>query len=650
MVAVAPGPCATDLHRRYEPPRYLFSTSQRASVLLCVVLLHMLSVFYLTAMFIVYWVLPPSEMCIFHVYSRRLSLGTSMTLWILHVHGIVLVFAPRYHRTERSCCIWRHRWYRLAFGRYGPFGLYGPLYSVRLASKLVLQLPMQIFRAYQMSQLLTTPMSAFACTLVLGLRCSVLPVLLRLPSPHARRWTPAIFEAVVDFTLSTGIPLCLIFPALQEYYLAGNKYVVQNHVWLNQSLMLGRFVAMTSFFDVFASSFFFVTSYFSLVTLNHGIRVMKGHYMQHRTSLEQGLEITARIELRTRLVQRSYKVFWCVAVSTSAVLTAVAITSLYRSPCPTGCKLQTYPWFALECTCIMFTLNCKHQGVGDVDLFIRSHLRHVFDLSILQCPLPRGLAPATMRSLDNVYALALDATSTIAWDVPRDAMPPSLYAVYLYNMPMPSLPTAIADAWPNLQYLFLRNLGFAQNKTLGRWPQLSRLFLVGLNLSDAPLEALAPTLTQIVLDNNALSVLPTPLLSLPQLTMLSLINNSISVLPFTALPPTLRNIYLGGNPIHAVPANLSFDLLVSTRLNLRDTPFCNQLLMYNASRHASWALSPIERNIVAIGADQICGHACNVGCHDYQIGNGQCNLPCFTPACAFDKGDCVDYVFPLDEM
>ncbi|KDO17064.1 hypothetical protein SPRG_17513 [Saprolegnia parasitica CBS 223.65] len=657
MVAVVPslGPRAADVVWRYDPPEYLFSSFQRASVLLCVALLHALSVFYLMAMLIVYWMLPPSEMRIFNIYSRQLSFGVSMALGLLHLHGIGLVLVPHEHRDERrhersGCCIWHHRWYRLAFGRYGPFGLYGPLYSVRLACKLVLQLPMQIYRAYQMSRLLTTPTLAFACTFVLGLRCSILPALLRLPSAHARRWTPAVFEAMIDFTLSTGIPLCLIYPALHDYYLAGNKDMAQNHIWLNRSILLGRFVAMTSLLDVFASSFFFVTSYFSLVALNHGIRVSKGHYVQHRKSLEHGLEISARIETQTWLVQRSNKVFWLVALSASAVLIGVASTSLYRAPCPSGCKLQTYPWFALECTCIMFTLNCKQHDVGDVDAFVAANLTHVFDLSILQCHLPHGLSATTMRSLENVYALALDATATVSWDVPRDAMPSSLFAVYLYNMAMPSLPTAIADAWPNLQYLFLRNLGFGQNKSVGHWPQLSQLFLVGLNLTDAPLEALAPTLTEVVLDNNALRELPLALFSLPQLTILSLINNSISELPFTALPPTLRHVYLGGNPIQHVPANLSLELFLSARLDLRDTPFCNRLLTYDAARHAAWALSPIERDIVAMGAEDLCGRACNVGCHPYQIGNGQCNLPCFTPACAFDEGDCVDYVFPLDEV
>ncbi|OQR97528.1 hypothetical protein ACHHYP_10728 [Achlya hypogyna] len=631
--------------------RYVFSPTQRRLVLFCICCLHALTAFFLAALCFVYWVLPPSEEVVFGIYNRRVSLSTTTCLFFLHVHGMYLILwphgpgrvSPETSAPQKRRFPWHHRWYRLVFSRYGPLGLYGPLYSVRVAAKLLCQLPMQVYTAYQMSCLLTTPASAFLCSFVLGLNCSVLPVLLHLPSAYARRWAPATFQAVTDFALSTGIPLALVLPAVTEYYILGDKSVSTDHVWLNRNVMLGRFIAMTSLFDVFAFSLFFFMCYFSLVTLNYGIRVRKGHQLEHRQSLALGMALSTRIETQGWAVRGIPILFYALALTTSAVLVGVAAASLWRRPCAPGCKLQTYPWFALDCTCIMYSLNCLQSPIDDIDVFIQTQLRDVFDLSVQQCHLPHGLAATTMRVLTNIYSLSLDTTSTIDWDISSEVMPPSLFAIYVSNMPMPWLPRALDHSVIKAQYVFLRNLSFSGNKTLGGWPDLTRLFANGLGLLELPTEARARTLTQVGLDNNALTELPIDVLGLPLLTSLSLINNSITRVVLASLPKVVRNVYLNGNPITTI--DVPFELLRSYRLSLRDTPFCNRLLELGNTTPPVTKLTSIEAQVLAADLVGICGHECAIGCHAYQVGNGQCNPHCHTPACFFDKGDCTDYVF-----
>ncbi|OQS05317.1 hypothetical protein THRCLA_02532 [Thraustotheca clavata] len=178
--------------------------------------------------FLAVFVLHRTKLEFFEVYNREVSLLTTFLLGLMHLHGIYMVFKPI--PMIRRYDIKILQWYRFFFGRYGPFGLYGQLYLARVRVKLLYQLPLHMYRAYRMSCLFTTPISALISSVLLAVN---------VRNPFARQWLPAILDAVIDFALSSGIPIALVFQSVAGYYIHADKDIAANHVWLDRNVLLG---------------------------------------------------------------------------------------------------------------------------------------------------------------------------------------------------------------------------------------------------------------------------------------------------------------------------------------------------------------------------------------------------------------------------
>ncbi|OQR97526.1 hypothetical protein ACHHYP_10730 [Achlya hypogyna] len=542
---------------------------------------------------------------------------------------------------------------------YGFFGLYGPYYELRLVLKQSVQIPLQAYRAYELSRLLTNQWYSLLFGLVLAGNCIALPLCLSVRRRHTRRWSGAIVDALFGFCMSIGLPLATVLGAIIDmYFRTDRRQLLSDRIWLNSSILLARFLVIDSAEDALILLVLQCTFWLSLYTLSAGIRVERGHEKrrstvsfrsshnttstrssQSRFSLPSSLVLQLLPEAQRQLAAIRHTSFWrplaLVSYAIAGIVLSVVAASFVRETCHPGCHLQSYPWFTSHCSCIMYTLDCKALGVTDVDEFIALHLTNVFDLTLARCPLPEGLNASTLARLTSIYSLQMSETQTARWDLSPDALPRSLFALYLQSVPLTAIPTILHDLPPNLLYLFLRGVSLSDNKTLPAWSGLTILEITGAGLTEIPAEVLRQPLTHLSWDDNALTELPTALLVSSTLHSVSCINNAITTVPLFAWPASLQQLLLNGNPLSELPATLPFQWINKAKIVIRDTPYCNNLLVSTPADNWTSLDHLIHANV-----GSICSNDCGVGCTIDRVGDGNCDLQCNVSKCYFDSGDC----------
>ncbi|OQR84310.1 hypothetical protein ACHHYP_13570 [Achlya hypogyna] len=604
---------------------YLFGWWQRVGIRAVAVLLLLASMFYLLSFALVYLFISPDHARVLRLWAPKLNAVVHFGLAALHLVGIVRAVRPVFSKTSaavvpfdsklpRLSC-WSRVWavYDKYFSRYGLYGLLGPLYEVKTMAKQTVQIPAQLYQAYHISWLLTDSTASLLYTIVLAANCVVIPSIMAHRSRFVRRWGAAFLDMIFNFLLSCGLPIGFVLRAFAAYYVAGDIDIVTDHAWLNQTVLLGRFIMVSSPLDLVIKIVPFVTCFLSLSSMAQAVHV-----------------------------KLTYTTRWFLP---HPVLVVLGVTAQSPGKCPPGCLLQTYPWLATNCTCIMLRINClrpEQPPAAALDAYLTTHVQHVFDLEIDQCDLPNALSATTMRELTNLYSLTLQRTNTVGWDIAPEDLPPSLVTVFLCHVHLPRVPAALATVG-SLQYIFLRNVSLYADASLPpSFAKLSMLDLTNASQRSVPSCMLQPLMTNINLHCNNITELPAGFAALSRVTYFNMVNNSISSVPATVANALESHqvMHLEGNPIDALPETIDFAVLATGRLVVRDTPLCARL-----HRTAdAVALPALERQLWAMRAE-VCRPECNVGCHESLIGNSDCNIECFTPACDWDGSDCAAFDF-----
>ncbi|OQS00082.1 hypothetical protein THRCLA_06251 [Thraustotheca clavata] len=632
---------------------YLFGRRERKLIRIVSIILLTTSMLYLLCFSAIYLIVPPDQGKVLWIWKPKLCSLTCFFLGLLHLYGTTmeLFCTLRYQRIRPSLLKplsrlqWIQYFYYKYFSRYGPYGILGRRYEVKIMVKQTLQIPLQIYLGYRVSLLLTDSKMTCFYTMVLALNCLVIPALMFLPNTFARRWGLSFLDTILTFLLSSGIPMLLIFRAMVTLYFAGNTQFLDDHVWLNQSILLGRFVVFSGPFDYVAKVIPFFTCYLSIRSMT-----IAAHIQLEPSHNSELLQITrSKVSFETENSKSHSKlyrqIFTFVSTCTSFALIYLAYTTIMARDCPQGCILQTYTWFYPQCDCIMFRINCLRTPLPNnytMDEFIQQFLQNVFDIDLVQCDLPNALTKATMQSMQNLYSFTLQRTNTVKWDISPSDFPPSMFSIFLYHLYLPQIPQALSSIEGNLQYLFLRNVSLYLNNTIpATYNRLAMLDLTNASLNTVPVLVIEQYMNNLKFTNNNITELPSQLASSPWIDFLHFINNSI-----TTIPPTFANalqsnqkVYMEGNPINYLSNDINFQILESTRLSIRQTPLCDRLWKVVHTGIGSNNLTALEEKIIS-KIDIICKPECAIGCFESLRKNTRCDIECYTPACNFDDGDC----------
>ncbi|CAK4066278.1 unnamed protein product [Aphanomyces euteiches] len=631
--------------------RYVFQLRDRLLISCAAFMLHAGSFLYLICLAVVYYGLPDDQIQILHTFLPRVNSGIFVILaclnlrgmyWILYPRAIntsVLVYDPNANPSTFPDKVW-HLYVR-CFSRYGLFGLHGELYDVRVAAKHVVQVISQVVQAHEMSLYLTQPTASAAYTVILGFGCVIMPLFLFSSNPLVNRWGSTITDAFLNFFLCAGFALMLLFRAITDYYFSGNDDFLWNRVWLNQMIMLARAVSIKSPLELLSTVFLFVSCFISLKNLHAAVHAKVKDVDSTHTSTHLSILALGKITNKEQIITITRRTLLGVSAAASALIFALAATSVHREACPPGCLLQTYPWFSQTCNCVMMRQNCLLHPIpnNDVDNFITTRLSNVFDMTVSQCELPQGLAASTLQRLNNLYSLTFRRTNTVVWNAQPSDVPDSQFVLYLIDQVMPAVPTILQANSKGLKFILLRNITLTRNLTIPPLAGLFQIDLTNMTLDVVPPFLLASDiLTDVSLDYNHIQEIPMEIISMTSLQALYLTFNAITTIPSaltTTFPPTLKTLALGGNPIDTLPTDFDFELLQSRRITIDGTPLCLRILKAVAANEAD-KLSQLEQQI-ASHIKTICQFDCAVGCTSKRLGNTQCDPVCMTRACNFDS-------------
>ncbi|KDO16066.1 hypothetical protein SPRG_18402 [Saprolegnia parasitica CBS 223.65] len=282
-----------------EVASYLFGRCERHVIRCIAVLLLLSSMFFLLCFAAVYLLAPADQARVIGVWAPLLNAGVSIFLASLYLYGILSACCGRcgasvspetFHGDAASipgsgCVARMRRFYIKHFGRFGTFGLLGPHCEAKLMLKQIVQIPAQLYQAYRMSCLLTDATASLAYALVLVGNCIAVPLLLASSNPFRRRWGAAFLAGILNFLLSSGIPLILNFRAIATYYFAQDAGILDDHAWLNATILLGRFIVVSSPLDFVTKVVPFLTCYLSLRSMTNAVDVRLTYYKLNGTRL-----------------------------------------------------------------------------------------------------------------------------------------------------------------------------------------------------------------------------------------------------------------------------------------------------------------------------------------------------------------------------
>ncbi|KDO16065.1 hypothetical protein SPRG_18399, partial [Saprolegnia parasitica CBS 223.65] len=87
----------------------------------------------------------------------------------------------------------------------------------------------------------------------------------------------------------------------------------------------------------------------------------------------------------------------------------------------------------------MLRVNCMTTPLStDLETYLEPMLPDLFDLEVEQCDLPHAVSAPTMARMINLYSITLQRTNTVRWDISPDALPASLFAIFLCHLYLPS--------------------------------------------------------------------------------------------------------------------------------------------------------------------------------------------------------------------
>ncbi|KAF0692536.1 Aste57867_16348 [Aphanomyces stellatus] len=235
----------------------------------------------------------------------------------------------------------------------------------------------------------------------------------------------------------------------------------------------------------------------------------------------------------------------------------------------------------------------------------------------------------------NLNKLMLVYSNMESWEGP---MPPSVGSVMIRYSRLRSIPHALQLNLPsNFIILFLESspISVIPDTVVAAWANLERLHLMNLSLQTLP-ASLTTTLTLWDVDFrlNNLTTLPTDWLTpnVPSLSHLKVAYFGGNPLPDAAAPWHLAKrgipVDLSGTNISRIPTSLggmNRMALAKRQVVLDDTLYC----------------------LSTIHANSFCKPLCAPGCFGYMRGDYYCDLACFTPACAYDGGDCTTMGFDV---
>lgn len=517
------------------------------------------------------------KMLAFSAWQRRFTFGSS-----LHRRK------PRHAYATTGCigrCIARIvRFGTDMFSRRGVLGIQGHYFELVYVAREVVETVLQSIQAYSMSQLVPNVTVNRIFVFVIVLNCWSTPVIQHklAHDPPLVRLLCLVFDILLDFVSTVGIPMKLLVPYLRVYDIPSQNFdylLWYNDKWLVNMIHELQLVFISSWAELASHIIFSL----SLVTCVGNVKSLLrptpiqsaaihpiaepevtavrrspqisttscGSNSRTDSNGVKAISSTRRDKSRQRrllvklISDRVTKSVHALMLLWGAVILLLHVRVSFNST-PANCMLLASPWFGTKSSCALLYVDCK-----TLDGSLGNATELDAAMSVLE---ERTLTHIVIRHCSHVEIPARVQTF------------PKLVGFKIYNSTLVDWPSEAALTGRhhrNIVFLFMIQVNMTQlppGLLSSDFPQqLKDLEFSGTNLTSLPpdLDQIWPHGASVVFESSRLASMPDTFKRL-QVSYFSLVGNAITTLPEQVFTnPLAVTIWLNDNPITELPGRLT---------------------------------------------------------------------------------------------
>lgn len=512
------------------------------------------------------------KMLAFSLWQRRFTFGSSLR-----------TRKPRHAYSTTGCvgrCITRIvRFGTDIFSRKGVLGIQGHYFELVYVAREVVETVLQSIQAYSMSQLVPNVSVNRFFVFVIVLNCWSTPVIqLKLAhDPPLVRLLCLVFDILLDFVSTVGIPMQLLVPYLQVYDIPSQNFdylLWYNDKWLVNMIHELQLVFISSWAELASHVIFSL----SLVTCVGNVKSLlrpspKQSAAIHPTAEPEeatrrqnpelsttscgsssrtdsntvrairssrkaaSLKRKLRVELVQRVSERVTKSVHGLMLLWGMIILLLHVRVSFKST-PANCMLLARPWFGNKSSCALLYVDCKKTdgslgNATELDA-VMSVLEELTLTHIVIRHCSRVEIPARVQTFPKLVGFKIFNSTLVEW--PSEAALTArhhrkIVFLFMIQVNMTQLPPGLlSDDFPQ---------------------QLMDLEFSGGNLTSLPpgLDQIWPHGASVVFESSRFESVPDPFKRL-QVSYLSLVGNTITTLPEQVFTnPLAVTIWLNNNPI-----------------------------------------------------------------------------------------------------
>lgn len=503
----------------------------------------------------------------------------------------------------------------LLVGEHGIFGIKGRHFAVIYAIREALETMLQSIQAFHMSQFVPRMAVNRFFLLTIVINCWSSPVISHLfkHNPALERLLFLIFDVVLDFISSVGVPVFIAIPYWHQYDFQETdfSYVLYwNDFWLVNMINELRIVFVSSWTNLICELSFSVSLLVCLQDVKYLIRPYTVDMLSHTSKKTQMHQISVKPvpiadepSKSVRVTQskprerahsfeaspRFVNIMHTLMVIWGTLLLMLHLRVSFQST-PSHCDQPAWPWFGRKPGCTLLRMNCIKTSGSTGNLTEMETALAALDeqtltyIVIRHCPYVE--IPARLQRFPNLVGLKIFNSTLAHWDSEAALTAthhPKIVFCFVAQSNLTQIPLGLQSIdFPSqlkdIEFAWT-NLSFVPNNIGERWPDDGFVMLERGRFDSVPQGLLNRSSRLVSLASNNITTLPDELFTNPAVSRVWLNGNPIVELPIVLEPSaSIERVDLSFTLLRSLPSWADVVFFENTRVNAGGTPLCEQIL------------------------------------------------------------------------
>lgn len=507
--------------------------------------------------------------------------------------------------------------FKAVFGQHGLLGIKGRYFETVHIVRETLETALQSSQAYFMSQVVPHESVIRFFVLVIVNNCWSTPIICHVLryNPPFKRLICLVFDIVLDFISSVGIPVFLAIPYLKQYDVKATDFpyiLYFNDYWLVNMIHEMRIVLISSWANLFCELAFSISLILSLQNIKRLIRPFpsQAHPQKVNTIRSSSIETfgqSSQINGWLHPIQqqqpgdlhpaddlkrlheensRFVRIMHVFMIIWGLVILVLHLRASFR-PSSTHCAQQAWPWFGTKSGCTLLSINCNKTidsigNITELDAIMAGLSEQTLSYIVVRnCPYIE--IPARIQTFPNLVGVKIYNSTLARWDTDAALSAthhPKIVFLFVVKTNMTQIPPGLLSrefppkvsdiefAWTNLTTL--------PDDLSEVWPDDGYIAFERGQFQSVPQELLRKPKAQVSMAGGDITSLPEEVFTNPLAARFWLSGNPIAALPDAHVPSKSINFMdFSNTKLAFLPSWV--DELQNARLIAGGTPLCNRL-------------------------------------------------------------------------